>query len=105
MLEITKENFDAEVKDFDGVVMVDFWGETCGRCLELMPDVVALSEKYDGKIKFAKLNIKGNRRLAMGQGVMGLPSIVFFEKGEKKEHLSGEELTIDEIESTVNTYC
>ncbi len=105
MLEITKENFDAEVKDFEGAVMVDFWGETCGRCLELMPDVVALSEKYEGKLKFAKLNIKGNRRLAMGQGVMGLPSIVFYKNGEKIEHLSGEELTVDEIESTVKGYC
>ncbi|OAN13197.1 thiol reductase thioredoxin [Photobacterium jeanii] len=100
MIELNKENFDAEVK-VDGIVLVDFWSESCGRCIELMPDVVKLSEQYGENVKFCKLNIQGNRRLAMAQKVMGLPSFVFYRNGEKIEHLSGEELEIEHVEGMI----
>ncbi|MGF1682281.1 thioredoxin TrxA [Photobacterium minamisatsumaniensis] len=103
MIELTKENFDAEVK-VDGIVLVDFWSENCGRCIELMPEVMELAEKYGNEIKFCKLNIQGNRRLAMAQKVMGLPSFVFYKNGEKVEHLSGEELEMEDVESTVESF-
>jgi thioredoxin 1 len=82
-------------------VMVDYWGEGCEHCLELMPGVEELAEQYGDKMKFAKLNIKGNRRLAMSQQVMGLPSMVFYVDGEKVAHLSGDDLTLEEIEENV----
>ncbi|PJE80058.1 Thioredoxin [invertebrate metagenome] len=104
MIELGKDNFEQEIKDCKGLAMVDFWGETCGRCMELMPDVMALSERYEDDLKFAKLNIKGNRRVAMGQGVMGLPSIVFYKDGEKIEHLSGEELDASQIEEAIKKH-
>ncbi|MCW8328669.1 thioredoxin family protein [Photobacterium sp. SDRW27] len=103
MIELNKENFDSEV-NVDGVVLVDFWSENCGRCIELMPDVIKLAEQYGEEIKFCKLNIQGNRRLAMAQKVMGLPSIVFYKNGEKVKHLSGEELEIEEIAQEVESF-
>lgn len=103
MIELNKENFDAEV-NVDGVVLVDFWSENCGRCIELMPDVMELAEKYGDDIKFCKLNIQGNRRLAMAQKVMGLPSFVFYKNGEKVEHLSGEELEMEDVAQRVESY-
>jgi len=103
MIELTKDNFDEEV-NIDGVVMVDYWSESCERCIEIMPDVIKLSEEYGEQIKFCKLNIKGSRRLAMAQKVMGLPSIVFYKNGERLEHLSGEELEVEDIASTIKNY-
>ncbi|WP_108649272.1 thioredoxin TrxA [Dongshaea marina] len=102
MIELNKENFAEETAQ--GVVLVDFWGESCERCKELMPDVEALAEQYGQEIKFCKLNIQGNRRLAMAQKVMGLPSIVFYQNGEKVEHLSGEELEPAQIEDVIKNY-
>ncbi len=104
MLELNKDNFESEVLDSEGVVLVDFWSDNCDLCLDLMPDVEELAEKYGDKIKFAKLNIKGNRRLAIGQKVLGLPSLVFYEDGEKKEHLSGDELEPEDIEEVLKKY-
>lgn len=104
MLQLDKTNFEQEVLKAEGVVLVDFWGETCDNCLELMPHVEKLAEQYGEQVKFAKLNIKGNRRLAMSQKVMGLPSIVFYENGEKKEQLGGEGLTAEQIEEAIKTY-
>lgn len=103
MIELNKDNFEQEV-NIDGVVLVDYWSESCGRCMELMPDITKLAEEFGSQIKFCKLDIKGSRRLAMAQKVMGLPSIVFYKNGEKLEHLCGEELEVAEIASTIKNY-
>lgn len=102
MKELDKDNYDAEIAS--GLVIVDFWGESCGRCKELMPDVHKLEEQYGDKIKFCSLNISGNRRLAMAQKVMGLPSFLIYQNGEKKEHLTGEDLDINKIEQAIKAY-
>ena len=39
MITVNKENFEQEVLQADGVVMVDWWGPKCEHCLELMPSV------------------------------------------------------------------
>jgi|SRR6056297_436949 len=101
MLELSKDNFEEEVLNSEGTVLVDFWSDSCDLCLEIMPDVEELSEKYGDQIKFAKLNIKGNRRLAISQKVLGLPSIVFYEDGEKTEHLTGDDLEVEDIEKEI----
>ncbi|EAS45796.1 thioredoxin [Photobacterium profundum] len=103
MIELTKENFDSEV-NVNGIVMVDFWSESCVRCKELMPDVVEMEAKYSEQMKFCKLNIQGNRRLAMAQKVMGLPSFVFYKNGEKQTHLSGEELEVEDIVNAIESF-
>ena len=83
MIELTKDNFDAEVTNAEGLVFVDFWGDKCEPCMAIMPEVVAFAEKNAGKAKFCKLNTAGNRRLAIAQKVMGLPTFVFYKGGEK----------------------
>ncbi len=105
MIEINKETFEAEVMQAQGVVMVDFWGDTCDNCLNLMPDVEKLAEQYGKSMKFCKLNIKGNRRLAIAQKVMGLPAVVFYRDGEKLEQLGGEDLSAEEIETAIKKHC
>ena len=83
MIELNKDNFDKEVLEAEGIVFVDFWSEKCEPCLALMPEVVAFAEKNAQRAKFCKLDTAGNRRLAMGQKVMGLPTLVFYKSGEK----------------------
>ena len=83
MIELTKENFDAEVLETEGVVFVDFWSPKCEPCMGLMPDVEAFAEKNEGRAKFCKLDTAGNKRLAIAQKVMGIPTFVFYKNGEK----------------------
>lgn len=104
MLIVDKETFDAEVLDSKGVTLVDFWSESCANCLELMPKVEALEKTYSDKVKFCKFDIKAGRRLAISQKVMGLPSILLYVDGEKKEHLTGEHLSAEEIEKEIKKY-
>lgn len=104
MIELTKDNFDEEVHGSKGVTLVDFWSQSCGPCKELMPDVHEMAKRHEGKAKFCSFDIGGARRVAMKEQVLGLPSILIYVDGEKKEHLTGEELRIKEIEDTLLKY-
>ncbi|MHB8074354.1 thioredoxin family protein [Desulfosporosinus fructosivorans] len=81
MLVLTKENFEDEVLKAEGLILVDFWGEKCEPCKALMPSVHELAKKYEGKAKFCSLDTNGNKRLAMAQKVLGLPTILFYQNG------------------------
>ena len=107
MLELTKENFDAEVIGVDGLVVVDFWSEKCEPCLAIMPDIAALAEEFKDRAKFTKLNTAGNKRLAIAQKVMGVPAVLFYKNGEKVGALNQEEIAnggISLIKSTLLGY-
>lgn len=83
MVVLDKKNFEEEVLQSKGLVVVDFWGENCEPCMALMPEFQELASKYEGKAKFCKLNTVGNRRLAISQKVLGLPTVVIYKDGEK----------------------
>lgn len=95
MLELNKENFEELVLSSKGLVLVDFWSPKCEPCMELMPEVVELAGQFDS-VQFGKVNILENRRLAIGQKVMGLPTIVIYKDGEKAAELS-KDFTIEDV--------
>ncbi|PID27955.1 MAG: thiol reductase thioredoxin [Candidatus Cloacimonadota bacterium] len=96
MVELDKKNFEAEVQNYtEKPVFVDFWSDGCEACKELMPGVHELAEKYGDKIKFASLNIKGARRLAISQKVMGLPAMIIYKNGEILDRMSPEDVDED----------
>lgn len=92
MLTVHKDNFDAEVLELKGTVLVDFWGDKCEPCKALMPHMEELANKYSqSNIKFCKLNTSENRRLAISQKVLGLPTVIVYKNGQKVRELSGAE--------------
>lgn len=99
MLELDKDNFESEVTNSTIPVVLDFWGPQCGPCLALMPDVEKLSETYDGKIKFCKVNVAGNRRLCIQLKVMSVPSFLFYKGGECIDRLVGDDVNIEAIKA------
>jgi thioredoxin 1 len=88
LLAVDKKNFEEEVLQFKGVAVVDFWSQKCEPCKALMPEVEELAAKYEGKAKFCKLDTGGNRRLAISQKVMGLPTIAFYKDGEGEGYMT-----------------
>lgn len=99
MIEVHKDNFDQEVLQAEGLVVVDYWGPKCEKCLAIMPDVERIASQYEGKAKFCKLDTSGNRRLAIAQKVLGLPVIAFYKGGEKIAELGPTEANGDAIEA------
>ena len=105
MLEVDKDNFEAEVLQASGAVLVDFWGEKCEPCKALMPDVHRLAEQYGDKLKMCKLNTSQNRRLAISQKVLGLPTFIVYKDGERVKEISGaENCAPDSVEALIKEF-
>ena len=58
VIEINDENFEHEVVKSDIPVLVDFWATWCGPCRKLGPVIDEISESYNGKVKFVKVNVE-----------------------------------------------
>ena len=109
VIEITKENFESEIKNSSIPAILDFWGPKCTHCAALMPKYHEISEnqKYQGKIKFCSVDTSSNRRVAMMMkpAVMSLPTFIFFRNGEEVSRISGNKTTIESITSKADELC
>jgi len=97
MVKVGKENYDAEVLQAETPVIVDFWGPGCAPCLMLMPQVEAAAEKYQGRVKFCKLNSAENHRLCINLKVLGLPAFLAYKNGEEVRRVSGYDVKMEDI--------
>ena len=104
MLELNKGNFESEVLEAEGYVLVDFWSQGCEPCKALMPSVHELADKYGDKLKFVALDTTKARRLAIKQKVLGLPTIAIYKDGSKVEEVTKDDATVPNIEAMINKY-
>lgn len=81
MLKITKDNFDAEVKNSDKPVLVDFWATWCGPC-QMMGPVLEDIDASRPDIKVCKINIDEEQLLAMEYNVTVIPTLMLFKDGK-----------------------
>ena len=81
ILNVTKENFDKEVLQAEGTVLVDFWASWCGPCRMIAPAVEKISEEHPD-VKVCKVNIDDEQELAIKYGVMSIPTLLVVKNGE-----------------------
>lgn len=104
MLDVDKNTFEEEVLKADGYVFVDFYGDGCVPCAALMPTVHQYAETYGDKIKFCSLNTTKARRLAIAQGILGLPVMAIYQNGEQIDSVVKEEATEASIKEMIEKY-
>ena len=80
--KVSDTDFDKEVLNADGPVVVDFWAEWCGPCKMIAPALEEISEEMGEQVKIAKLNIDENQNMAMKYGVRSIPTLILFKDGE-----------------------
>lgn len=81
VVNLTLENFEAEVIKSNVPVLVDFWASWCGPCRMLSPIVDEIAEERTD-IKVGKVNVDEQEELAMRFGIMSIPTLIVFKNGE-----------------------
>ena len=90
-MSFTDASFQADVLDFKGVVMVDFWATWCGPCRVIGPIVDSLAQKYAGNaaLKIGKVDVDENNGIASKYQILSIPTVVIFKNGQVLEALVG----------------
>jgi thioredoxin 1 len=87
--ELNKENFREKTVENSIPSVVDFWAEWCGPCQMMGPVFEELSEEFDGKILFGKVDVDSQREIASEFGIRGIPTIIVFKGGSEAGRFSG----------------
>jgi thioredoxin len=81
ILELVDADFAEEVEQGQGVTVVDFWAPWCGPCRMVAPIIEELAETYEGRVRFAKLNVDDAPETAARYGIRSIPTIGIFRDG------------------------
>ena len=76
------EQFEKQVLNSTNPVFVDFWAEWCGPCRMVSPVVEELSQEYEDKVDFVKINVDDNGDLAQKFNVFSIPTLAIFKDGQ-----------------------
>lgn len=87
--EVTDETFQSEVLDSDTPVLVDFWADWCGPCRMIAPHVKQIAAEYSETLRVAKVDVDENPAIPGRYGIVGIPTLMLFKKGEAVERITG----------------
>ncbi len=80
--KVSDANFESEVLNAQGPVVVDFWAEWCGPCRMIAPALDEIAGAMGEKVKIVKLNVDENPQTASKYGVMSIPTLMIFKGGQ-----------------------
>jgi len=88
-LAVTDGNFQSEVEQAAGLVLVDFWAEWCGPCRVIAPILDQIAVEYAGKLKITKMDVDANQQTPVRFNVRSIPSLLFFKGGKHVDTVVG----------------
>ena len=79
-IRITKNNFESEIKNYNGKILLDFWASWCGPCRMVSPLIDEITNE-NTHIKVGKINVDEEPELASAFSVMSIPTLAVIDQG------------------------
>jgi len=89
VIQLNNGEFETEVLKSKIPVLVDFYADWCGPCHAIAPTIEALSNEFEGKVKFVKVDVDSNQDVASSYEIMSIPTIMLFENGKVEDSIVG----------------
>ncbi|MDR2504921.1 MAG: thioredoxin [Oscillospiraceae bacterium] len=89
IIEVTQDNFDANVMQAEKPILLDFWAPWCGPCRMVSPQLELLSKEMNGELVVGKINVDEQGELAQRFGVMSIPTLVLIKGGRVVDTMVG----------------
>jgi len=81
--------FEAEVLRAAGPVLVEFSADWCPPCRMIEPVVAELATALAGRLTVRRLDVDRDPEISIRYGVLGMPTLVLFSRGEPVDRLVG----------------
>ena len=88
IIDLTKENFQAEITKSDKPVLVDFWAVWCGPC-QMMAPILHELEAEMPDVQIGKVNVDEQMDLARQFRVVSIPTLIIFKNGREVQRMVG----------------
>ena len=88
-VDVTDASFSTDVLESDKTVLVDFWAEWCGPCKMVAPVLEEIAGQHSDKMTVAKVDIDRNPDAMRKYGIMAVPTLMVFQKGEVVKEIRG----------------
>lgn len=86
--QLTADTFESGIAG-ETPTLVDFWAEWCAPCRAIAPILVDIAGELGDKLNVVKLNADEHPDVVQRLGIMGIPTLILFVKGEEKVRIVG----------------
>ncbi len=102
-VDVSSWNFDAEVRDSDLPVLVEFHMPSCSACQVFSAYSRGLERRFAGRLKLVRASLAGNKDLFGAHRIESVPAFLLFRNGREVDRLEGSTLRKEELERSIET--